>query len=169
MSTFPWLSAAILFPIGSAFVIPFFPDKGDGKEVRWFALSIALITFLITVGSYINGFDINNENVQLKENINWLPNLGLTWSVGADGISMPLISGFPLFFVLMPLIFLMAAVFVVMGSTTTSAADSSSSISCVWGAVWEGLAPHTRMQLLLARVLGSKPSTESPNIRCQAA
>ncbi len=90
-SNFPWLSASILFPIGSAFVIPFFPDKGEGKEVRWFALCIALITFLITVGSYITGFDINNENVQLKESLNWLPNLGLTWSVGADGISMPLI------------------------------------------------------------------------------
>ena len=47
LSNVPWLSASILFPIGSAFVIPFFPDKGDGKEVRWFALSIALITFLI--------------------------------------------------------------------------------------------------------------------------
>ena len=90
-SNFPWLSASILFPIGSAFLIPFFPDKGEGKEVRWFALYIALITFLITVGSYITGFDINNENVQLKESLNWLPNLGLTWSVGADGISMPLI------------------------------------------------------------------------------
>ena len=88
---FPWLSVSILFPIGSAFLIPFFPDKGEGKEVRWFALSVALITFLVTVGSYINGFDINNENVQLKESINWLPKLGLTWSVGADGISMPLI------------------------------------------------------------------------------
>ena len=76
LPNFPWLSASILFPIGSAFVIPFFPDKGDGKEVRWFALSIALITFLITVGSYINGFDISNENVQLKENISWLPDLG---------------------------------------------------------------------------------------------
>jgi len=91
LSNFPWLSASILLPIGSAFVIPFFPDKGDGKEVRWFALSIALITFLITVGSYINGFDINNENVQLIENVSWLPDLGLTWSVGADGMSMPLI------------------------------------------------------------------------------
>ena len=91
LSNFPWLSASILFPIGSAFVIPFFPDKGEGKEVRWFALCIALITFLITVGSYITGFDINNENVQLKESLNWLPNLGLTWTVGADGISMPLI------------------------------------------------------------------------------
>ncbi len=91
LSNFPWLSASILFPIASAFVIPFFPDKGEGKEVRWFALYIALITFLITVGSYITGFDINDENVQLKESLNWLPNLGLTWTVGADGISMPLI------------------------------------------------------------------------------
>ena len=91
ISNFPWLSVSILFPIGCAFLIPFFPDKGEGKEVRWFALSVALITFLVTVGSYINGFDINNENVQLKESINWLPKLGLTWSVGADGISMPLI------------------------------------------------------------------------------
>ena len=91
ISDFPWLSVSILFPIGCAFLIPFFPDKGEGKEVRWFALSVALITFLVTVGSYINGFDINNEDVQLKESINWLPNLGLTWSVGADGMSMPLI------------------------------------------------------------------------------
>ena len=67
MSNFPWLSASILFPIGSAFVIPFFPDKGDGKEVRWFALSIALITFLITVGSYINGFDIKMKMFNLKK------------------------------------------------------------------------------------------------------
>ncbi len=91
ISDFPWLSVSILFPIGCAFLIPFFPDKGEGKEVRWFALSVALITFLVTVGSYINGFDINNEDVQLKESIKWLPNLGLTWSVGADGMSMPLI------------------------------------------------------------------------------
>ena len=91
ISDFPWLSVSILFPIGCAFLIPFFPDKGEGKQVRWFALSVALITFLVTVGSYINGFDINNDDVQLKESINWLPNLGLTWSVGADGMSMPLI------------------------------------------------------------------------------
>ena len=91
LTNIPWLSLSILFPIGCSFIVPFFPDKGQGKEVRWFALAVALITFLITVGAYINGFDTNNENVQLKESVSWLPNLGLTWSVGADGISMPLI------------------------------------------------------------------------------
>ena len=44
LSNFPWLSISILFPIISAFIVPFFPDKGDGKEVRWFALIVALIT-----------------------------------------------------------------------------------------------------------------------------
>ncbi len=91
LTTIPWLSLSILFPIICAFIVPFIPDKGEGKEVRWFALVVALITFLITVGAYINGFNINDENVQLKESVNWLPSLGLTWSVGADGISMPLI------------------------------------------------------------------------------
>ena len=91
LATFPWLSTSILFPLISAFIVPFFPDKGEGKEVRWYALCVALITFLITVGAYINGFDVSNENVQLQESISWLPNIGLTWSVGADGISMPLI------------------------------------------------------------------------------
>ena len=91
LSNFPWLSVSILFPIISAFVIPFFPDKGEGKEVRLFALIVALITFLITVGAYINGFNVNDDGIQLKESVNWLPSIGLTWAVGADGISMPLI------------------------------------------------------------------------------
>ena len=37
---FPWLSAAILFPIAAALVIPFIPDAGDGKRVRWYALGV---------------------------------------------------------------------------------------------------------------------------------
>ena len=88
---FPWLSASILFPIAAALVIPFIPDAGDGKRIRWYALGITLITFLITVGAYLNGYDPAVEGLQLVERVQWLPNLGLAWSVGADGISRPLI------------------------------------------------------------------------------
>jgi len=88
---FPWLSASILFPIAAALCIPFIPDQGEGKQVRWFALGVALITFLLTVGGYLNGYDPSNPDLQLVEKVNWLPDLGLAWSVGADGISMPLI------------------------------------------------------------------------------
>ncbi len=88
---FPWLSASILFPIAAALLIPFVPDEGDGRKVRWYALGIALITFLFTVGGYLNGYDPAEAGLQLVERVEWLPDLGLAWSVGADGISMPLI------------------------------------------------------------------------------
>ncbi|MFM8936716.1 MAG: NAD(P)H-quinone oxidoreductase subunit 4, partial [Vulcanococcus sp.] len=88
---FPWLSAAILFPIAAALLIPFIPDRGDGKQVRWFALGVTLTTFLITVGGYLNGYDPSQPGLQLVQKVSWLPDLGLAWSVGADGLSMPLI------------------------------------------------------------------------------
>ena len=90
-TTFPWLSAAILFPIAASLLIPFVPDKGDGRQIRWYALAVALITFLITVGGYLNGYDPSLDGLQLAERYAWLPDLGLAWSVGADGLSMPLI------------------------------------------------------------------------------
>ncbi|MFL0745209.1 MAG: NAD(P)H-quinone oxidoreductase subunit 4 [Prochlorococcus sp.] len=90
-SNFPWLSLAILFPIVGSLLVPFIPDEGDGKQVRWFALGIALVTFLITVGAYLYGYDPSLSGLQLSERVSWLPDLGLTWAVGADGLSMPLI------------------------------------------------------------------------------
>ena len=89
--TFPWLSVSILFPIAAALFIPFIPDPGNGKTIRWYALGVALITFLVTVGAYLSGYDPSVAGLQLIERIEWLPDLGLAWSVGADGISMPLI------------------------------------------------------------------------------
>lgn len=88
---FPWLSAAILLPIAASLLIPFIPDEGDGRKVRWYALGVALTTFLLTVGGYLNGYDPSVEGLQLVERVSWLPELGLAWSVGADGLSMPLI------------------------------------------------------------------------------
>ncbi len=88
---FPWLSLSILFPIVGSLIVPFIPDEGDGKKVRWFALAISLVTFLITVAAYLTGYDPAEEGLQLAERVSWLPALGLTWSVGADGLSMPLI------------------------------------------------------------------------------
>ena len=88
---FPWLSAAILFPIAASLLIPFVPDAGDGRRVRWYALGVALVTFLLTVGGYLTGYDPSDPGLQLAQRVSWLPDLGLAWSVGADGISMPLI------------------------------------------------------------------------------
>ena len=90
-ATVPWLSLAILFPIVGSLLVPFIPDAGDGRQVRWYSLGITLVTFLITVAAYLNGYDPNLSGLQLAERVSWLPDLGLTWAVGADGLSMPLI------------------------------------------------------------------------------
>jgi len=90
MADFPWLTISILFPIAASLLIPFIPDK-DGKTVRWYALVIGLIDFAILVYAFYTGYDLSNPDMQLVESYAWIPQLDLNWSVGADGLSMPLI------------------------------------------------------------------------------
>ena len=90
MANFPWLTIIILFPIVGSLLIPIIPDK-DGKTVRWYALIIGLIDFAIIVAAFCTGYDTNNPDLQLVESYAWVPQLDLNWSVGADGLSMPLI------------------------------------------------------------------------------
>ena len=39
-ATVPWLSLSILVPIVGALLVPLVPDKGEGKQVRWYALIV---------------------------------------------------------------------------------------------------------------------------------
>ncbi len=90
MTSFPWLTAIILFPIVAALAIPLIPDK-DGKTVRWYSLTVGLIDFALIVYAFYSGYELSNPNLQLVESYTWLPQIDLKWSVGADGLSMPLI------------------------------------------------------------------------------
>ncbi|MEA5499707.1 NAD(P)H-quinone oxidoreductase subunit 4 [Limnoraphis robusta Tam1] len=87
---FPWLTTTILFPIVAALLVPFIPDK-DGRTVRWYALIIGLIDFAIIVYAFCTEYDFNKPGLQLFESYAWIPQLDLNWSVGADGLAMPLI------------------------------------------------------------------------------
>ncbi|XGV89023.1 MAG: NAD(P)H-quinone oxidoreductase subunit 4 [Limnothrix sp. BL-A-16] len=87
---FPWLTTSILLPIVAALIVPLLPDK-DGKTVRWFSLGVGLIDFILLVYAFCTQYDFGNPELQLVESYTWVPELGLKWSVGADGLSMPLI------------------------------------------------------------------------------
>jgi NAD(P)H-quinone oxidoreductase subunit 4 len=87
---FPWLTTSILLPIVASLLVFFIPDK-DGKTVRWFALVVGLIDFAILVYAFYTGYDFSSAELQLVESYTWIPQLDLRWSVGADGLSMPLI------------------------------------------------------------------------------
>ena len=90
MANFPWLTTTILFPIAAGLLIPFIPDK-DGKTVRWYSLTVGLIDFAIIVYAFYSGYEIGNPDLQLQESYSWIPQLDLNWSVGVDGLSMPLV------------------------------------------------------------------------------
>ena len=90
MTNFPWLTIIILFPVLASLVIPFIPDK-DGRTVRWYALIVGLIDFVAIVYAFCTGYDIHSDRLQLVESYTWVPQLDLRWSVGVDGLSMPLV------------------------------------------------------------------------------
>ena len=90
MANFPWLTTIILLPIAASLLIPFIPDK-DGKTVRWYALIVGLIDFAIIVYAFYSSYDFANSGLQLVESYPWVPQLDLNWSVGVDGLSMPLV------------------------------------------------------------------------------
>ena len=90
MEHFPWLTTIILFPIVAGLFIPLIPDK-DGKTVRWYALIIGLIDFVLIVTAFYTSYDLSNPELQLVEQYTWVSQIDLKWSVGADGLAMPLI------------------------------------------------------------------------------
>ncbi len=91
LENFPWLTFIIAFPIVMALAVAFVPDKGDGKTIRWFALVVGLINFAAIAYAFCTKYDYSNPGLQLVEKYAWVPQLGLNWSVGVDGLSMPLV------------------------------------------------------------------------------
>ncbi|GBF80753.1 NAD(P)H-quinone oxidoreductase subunit 4 [Aphanothece sacrum] len=87
---FPWLTAIIALPLLGACGIPLLPDK-DGKLVRWYALGVGLADFILMCYAFWTNYDISNSSFQLAEKYPWLPQIGLSWAVSVDGISMPLV------------------------------------------------------------------------------
>ncbi len=87
---FPWLTAIIILPLIASVVIPWIPDK-DGKTVRWYALSVGLANLTLMVYGFWEHYNLNDTQMQLQETYSWIPQIGLNWAVGVDGISMPLI------------------------------------------------------------------------------
>jgi NAD(P)H-quinone oxidoreductase subunit 4 len=86
----PWLTAIVLLPLLAALAIPFLPDP-DGKRIRWYALGVGLADFVLMCFAFWKHYDPNQATFQLVEKYTWIPQLGISWAVSVDGISMPLV------------------------------------------------------------------------------
>jgi NAD(P)H-quinone oxidoreductase subunit 4 len=87
---FPWLTAIVLLPLVAALLVPVLPVKDD-KQVRWYALGVGIADFVLMVYTFWRHYDPHNASLQLVEKYDWIPQIGLSWAVSVDGISMPLV------------------------------------------------------------------------------
>ena len=89
MSGWPILSTITFLPLlGVAFLLLV---RGDAATVarnsRLVALWTSIVTFALAL-VLIGSFDISNPGYQFVENVPWLPEFGISYHLGVDGISL---------------------------------------------------------------------------------
>jgi NADH-quinone oxidoreductase subunit M len=87
--SFPFLSVIIFTPLLAGLIILLLPANHK-IEARVVALTAACITLLLTVWVYFS-YNIQTAGYQFIERMSWLPALGVSYYLGIDGISVPLV------------------------------------------------------------------------------
>ncbi len=84
------LSALIWVPIVSAALLGFWPGTITPKGTRQVALVVAIGVFIWSVVVLLQ-FNPSEVSQQFQENLPWIEAMGLTYSLGVDGLSLPLL------------------------------------------------------------------------------
>ncbi len=86
---FPILSVIVFTPLVTGLLILLLP--ADRKvEARVAALAASALSLVLAVWTYI-AYDVAAGGYQFIEKLPWLPSLGISYYVGVDGISLPLV------------------------------------------------------------------------------
>lgn len=88
MSSLPILSVVTLAPVAGALLIVLF-----GRELR-VARIIALLSAIACLGSSIwvyAAYDRALGGIQFVESVSWIPSIGVSYTLGVDGISVPML------------------------------------------------------------------------------
>lgn len=86
------LSYLIFLPIVCAafLALPIFKGEEKNNLTRNFSLAFTILLFVYSLKLYF-GFDSTNTSYQFTENLVWLPDFGINYKLGLDGISLFLI------------------------------------------------------------------------------
>lgn len=83
------LSQILLFPILGALIIALTP-KEKTDSIRQIAVGAMVYSFIITLLVYFQ-YDVNAGGMQFIERIPWVTDLGVSYSLGVDGLSLPML------------------------------------------------------------------------------
>jgi NADH-quinone oxidoreductase subunit M len=112
MSTFPWLTVTMAIPAVGALVLAVIPGASAGASdadsrarnelAKWIALLASLLTLAVTIAMMIS-FSPGGPAFQFTQTYSWIPQFGIHYAVGVDGIGLVLIG---MTAVLMPVVVL---------------------------------------------------------------
>ncbi len=86
---FPILSILIFIPLLTGMALLLLPNRLKPYS-RWIALSSSVIMMVLALWVYF-GYDVISGGYQFQEQYPWVPALGITYHVGVDGISVPMV------------------------------------------------------------------------------
>jgi NAD(P)H-quinone oxidoreductase subunit 4 len=84
------LSLLVWIPVVGALAIALWPGEVNAARARQAAI-LNWIGLVIVTGAIISQFDPNTQQIELVEAFSWIDRLGLSYSLGIDGLSFPLV------------------------------------------------------------------------------
>jgi len=87
--TFPFLSIIVFTPIVTGMLLLLFPAERK-TAIRVTALAAASIALLLSLWVYLT-YDRSMGGYQFVEQATWIPQLGIAYHVGVDGMNLPLV------------------------------------------------------------------------------
>jgi NADH-quinone oxidoreductase subunit M len=91
VTDFPWLTTLALVPLVGSLVVTAVPTAREllAKQV---ALGFSLVTLALTIAMSLQFDPDSNETFQFSEVHEWIPQFGVSYALGVDGIALVLIA-----------------------------------------------------------------------------
>src|SRR3990172_1245378 len=86
---FPILSIIVFTPMTAGLLLFLLPARRH-REIRLVALAAAIVALGLSLYAYIS-YDQSLGGYQFQERASWIPQLGISYHVGVDGMSLPLV------------------------------------------------------------------------------
>ena len=83
------LTYLIFLPLAGAVLIALVGKDRDDLS-RWLGLGVSLVTFVVSIPLF-TGFDATTAEMQFVHKFDWVKSVGISYSVGVDGISILLV------------------------------------------------------------------------------
>jgi NADH-quinone oxidoreductase subunit M len=84
------VTVVLFLPLIGFAILLFLREETQLQQIKYVALGTSLVTFVASLLMWI-AFDPNNPSLQMVQQAPWLPQLGISYYVGIDGLSLLII------------------------------------------------------------------------------